>query len=610
MFDRKALIPIYFVCLWYPKHLDSMPLDALSQRMLSLKGLVRSNLAIPPVPRVGILYLDEPLTDVEIAIHDAKKALKNLYDGMERNVNADDANALKKDLISAMTKLEHHEQQRFWMREWGDYQRVVSGWKKKHGEHVADNDGGAEAADLEAQEKEDASRARAAESAEQRAAEAREKREVDERAWQSQYEAWKAAKAASEARALAEEREKERQEELRRLKKARELGAAAAEKRAAEKAARMADEAKARQAQAADEARRAAQEADEVRARQQRMAAEAQKRADREAQEAKDKADQAKARVEQIARDAKLAQELFDDHQKSLLRERARKLQEANDEAIARALQKEMDLAQKMMEEERKRQAERDRTAAEAARAQFEAAERLAQVLEDERVAKELQKKMDEEMAFEFAEKEAAADEERGRREEAAKKRAEEARERERRRRQAEEDKRKADKAAEIAKKEKEWYGQERKWEEVWEVLPTTGRGDCFFHAVIGSAGLTRDHAELRRGLVDFMRNNPDRVIPEGVTIMNLVTADAPNSADPKAFFHEYLDKMRETGTWATDVERAAIQEYLGISLVAVWEPHGQLPIGIPARNLPENDRTIFIYFGMYGHYSSMRRRR
>ena len=333
MLDRKKLIPIYFVCLWYSKHVDSMPLDALSQRILSHKDLVRSNLAIPSVPKLGIRYLDEPLTDVDIAIHDAKKALKNVYDGIKNQIPADDMGVRVDVLNSAMKKLEKHEQRRFMNRELEDFNPVIYGWARKQDRYSADDDGGAAAA----------------------------------------------------------------------------------------------------------------------------------------------------------------------------------------------------------------------------------AAEKLAQVLEDERVAKELHKKMDVESAFDFSKTEPGAD--------------------------------------------------EGKWKEEWEILPTRGHGDCFFHAVIGSAGLTVDHAELRRGLVDFMQNNPDLVLPGGLRIIDLISSEAPISADPKVFFNDYLNRMRTGGTWATDVEREAMQQYLGIRLVTVWEtPHGS--IGAPAFNLAHDDGTIFIYFHMHGHYSSMRRRR
>ncbi len=88
-------------------------MDPLTKRILSRTGLVHSNLLLPPVHGVGIVYLKEPLEDAEIHLHNARKALYSLEKARQSNEDQKTIDGLEDELKDAMAKLEKREQRHF-----------------------------------------------------------------------------------------------------------------------------------------------------------------------------------------------------------------------------------------------------------------------------------------------------------------------------------------------------------------------------------------------------------------------------------------------------------------------------------------------------------------
>lgn len=115
-------------------------MDPLAKRKLSRTGLVHSNLLLPPVHGVGIVYLKEPLKDAEIHLHNARKALYELEKTKGEDLNKHGIDNLETKLRDAMVKLEESEKRHFKER-FGN--RCVSGWYAPEGQENdgADDDG-------------------------------------------------------------------------------------------------------------------------------------------------------------------------------------------------------------------------------------------------------------------------------------------------------------------------------------------------------------------------------------------------------------------------------------------------------------------------------------
>lgn len=115
-------------------------MDPLTKKILSRAGLVHSNLLLPPVHGVGIVYLQEPLKDAEIHLHSARKALYSLEQAKRSNVDKNEIDGLEDLLKDAMVKLEKSERRHFKDR-FGN--GCVSGWcsaEKDEGESGDDDD--------------------------------------------------------------------------------------------------------------------------------------------------------------------------------------------------------------------------------------------------------------------------------------------------------------------------------------------------------------------------------------------------------------------------------------------------------------------------------------
>lgn len=112
-------------------------MDPLTKRILSRTGLVHSNLLLPPVHGVGIVYLKEPLEDAEIHLHNARKALYSLEKARQSNEDKKTIDGLEDELKDAMAKLEKREQRHFKDR-FGN--GCLAGWCNEE-EELEDGDG-------------------------------------------------------------------------------------------------------------------------------------------------------------------------------------------------------------------------------------------------------------------------------------------------------------------------------------------------------------------------------------------------------------------------------------------------------------------------------------
>jgi hypothetical protein len=79
-------------------------MDSHTNRIVSTSGLFPDHM-LPPVRKMGVVYLDEPLTEKEIVLHDAKKALKDYEDGIKQGLGAIELVALQTKLSKALFAL-------------------------------------------------------------------------------------------------------------------------------------------------------------------------------------------------------------------------------------------------------------------------------------------------------------------------------------------------------------------------------------------------------------------------------------------------------------------------------------------------------------------------
>ena len=80
-------------------------MDSLTKRLMSRSGLWHADPMLPPVHNMRMVYTDKPLTDDEIALHDAKKALRDLEDGLEKGLGFYEVQNLEITLNIAMNAL-------------------------------------------------------------------------------------------------------------------------------------------------------------------------------------------------------------------------------------------------------------------------------------------------------------------------------------------------------------------------------------------------------------------------------------------------------------------------------------------------------------------------
>ena len=84
-----------------------------------------------------------------------------------------------------------------------------------------------------------------------------------------------------------------------------------------------------------------------------------------------------------------------------------------------------------------------------------------------------------------------------------------------------------------------------QKWKRVPGIKQVPADGDCFFHCM--SAHVKHAHEEVRRGVCDFLQNNPEHQVgPDQRPFLENETLD------------NHLARMRLRGTYATVLELAA----------------------------------------------------
>lgn len=110
-------------------------MDALTARKISTMGLNATKPLLPPVHKLGIVHLREPLTDAEEHLHNARLALKNLTEAQEIYKSSEDEDDLEKlkmlkdALYTAMSKLEEKEQ--YFARRYIFHNKpVLHGWEQ------------------------------------------------------------------------------------------------------------------------------------------------------------------------------------------------------------------------------------------------------------------------------------------------------------------------------------------------------------------------------------------------------------------------------------------------------------------------------------------------
>lgn len=107
-------------------------MDALTARKMATMGLNATKPLLPPVHKLGIVYLKEPLTDAEEHLHTARLALKKLEEAQEdRNLDEEVVYRLKMRLYEAMEQLQEKEQGYFARRYISHSKPVVHGWQNR-----------------------------------------------------------------------------------------------------------------------------------------------------------------------------------------------------------------------------------------------------------------------------------------------------------------------------------------------------------------------------------------------------------------------------------------------------------------------------------------------
>ncbi|CAM9286562.1 unnamed protein product [Ectocarpus sp. 13 AM-2016] len=459
--------------------------DSLTKRLLLRSGMLNT----PPLFNTGLVYTDEPLKDSEIKLHNAKKALKHLENGLKQHLNQKEVSRRTTAVNKAIRSLRPSEQPYF-RRRYIENDVIL---RRAMGSQRLSASG--EAAERARE------RARALQEAEKKMKakleEARIKKEKEEKAFEEE-----------QARLLAEQ----------------------------EKNAKDADAAAQAAAQAAL-AKLKAQEDERIKNRDllRQQAEKRQKAYLKAVQETAEAAEKAKEALEaNLLNERDLAEK---ERQDRLAKEEQERLAEEakRSQAILAQIQGDMQLAKELEREELKRRLDRIK---EQQKQQEEEAENKKE--EAKQIAKDLA------LALQLRDDEFA------------------------RAREAE---------AELEKKQEEearageafdWHHR-RGWQKDWIQLSVTGDGNCLFHAVCLAMGRDEPncHTDLRTRAMQFVENNlnhvmqPDhrmtwRMAIEASGLDNIIS---PRTGQRPTNAQEYIEIMKQPGTWATNYETAAIFE-------------------------------------------------
>ena len=106
-------------------------MDALTARKMSTMGLNATKPLLPPVHKLGMIYLKEPLTHADEDLHNARLALKKLEEAQESGQDDDTIHRLKLALHLAMEELQGKEKEYFAQRYVSHNKHVLYGWQNR-----------------------------------------------------------------------------------------------------------------------------------------------------------------------------------------------------------------------------------------------------------------------------------------------------------------------------------------------------------------------------------------------------------------------------------------------------------------------------------------------
>lgn len=104
-------------------------MDSLTARLMSRSGLSPADPTLPPVQNMRVVNLKEEFGAAEIALHEARVALKNL----------EDSSGTEAALYTAMAKLEVRERDYFATRYFGRNKAVLKGWNVDRKQEIFDS---------------------------------------------------------------------------------------------------------------------------------------------------------------------------------------------------------------------------------------------------------------------------------------------------------------------------------------------------------------------------------------------------------------------------------------------------------------------------------------
>ena len=135
-----------------------------------------------------------------------------------------------------------------------------------------------------------------------------------------------------------------------------------------------------------------------------------------------------------------------------------------------------------------------------------------------------------------------------------------------------------------------------------WVTLPNPGEGNCLFHAIADSLptrGDGRRHQSLRDGMVSYMSNETSALeqLWDGTTPRTL------SEIPPCHSFREYLQLLRQPGTWTGELELVALGRLLQRPILILRQDHPPLLFGRHATT--PRDQGIAIWFHL-GHFEGI----